>query len=166
MQLRPGGSGRLRIPRSIVVAVVASSLFVPTSRAQKTFPAGDDAGYAFFSTTLGPVVAVERVTGQHSALSARLGVPVLALVGRPYSVFYALYDDPRPTTDGVRLRLATVDAFQAADFAAAYTTGVRHGADLVVGYHLVAERYRDTRPFRFASQGMFLALALRLGGGQ
>ncbi len=126
----------------------------------------DDAGYAFFTTTVGPVVALERASGQHTTLRARLSVPVVTLIGRPYTVFYALYYDPRPNTDGLHLRVATVDTFQGADFTASYTTALRRSADLVVGYHIVAERYLDAEPFRFASQGMSLALALRLGGGQ
>jgi len=129
-------------------------------------PGSNDGGYAFFGTILGPVVAIERMIGEHTTLKARLGIPVLALIGRPYSVFYPLYIDHPPRAGGLRIRVATVDAFQAADFTAACAAMLRPGAELVVGYHLVVERYRDVQPFRFASQGVSLALALRLGGAQ
>ena len=125
---------------------------------------GNDGGYAFFSTTVGPVITVERASGERTALSARLSVPVVALIGRPYGTFGLLYTDPRPNGTGLQLRVVTVAAFQAADFAATYTATHRSGADLVLGYHLVVERYRDDESFRFASQGVSLTLALRLGG--
>lgn len=126
-------------------------------------PTGNEQGYAFFTTTLGPVVVVERAGGERATLSAALGVPVLALIGRPYSVFAPFYNDPRPSGIGFWPRVATVGEFQAADFTAAYTAH-RSGADLVLGYHLVVERYRDVEPFRFASQGVSLTLAMRVGG--
>jgi hypothetical protein len=129
-------------------------------------PGSNDGGYAFFSTTLGPVVAMERMIGAHTTLTARLGIPVLALIGRPYSIFSPLYIGAPSRTGGLRIRVATVDAFQAADFTAAYAAMLRPGAELVFGYHLVVERYRDVQPFRFASQGVSLAVALRLGGAQ
>lgn len=125
--------------------------------------AGSDQGYAFFSTTLGPVVAVEHTSGERATLSAALSVPVLALITRPYSVF-VLYYKPPPANLGLHSRLTTVGAFQAADFRAAYTAH-RSGADLMLGYHLLVERYRDSEPFRFASQRVSLTLALRVGGG-
>lgn len=125
---------------------------------------GNNGGYAFFSTTLGPVVTVERARGERATLSARLSVPVLAVIARPYGVFTPLYRDPRPRGTGLPLRVATVNVLQAADFTATYTTTRRAGVDLVIGYHLVVEHYRDEERFRFASQRVSLALALRLGG--
>jgi hypothetical protein len=125
---------------------------------------GNEQGYGFFSTTLGPVLAVQRASGERATLSATLGVPLLALIGRPYSVFAPFYNDPRPNGIGFWPRLATVGEFQAADFTAAYTAH-RSGADLVLGYHLVVERYRDVEPFGFAAQGVSLTLAVRMGGG-
>jgi hypothetical protein len=125
---------------------------------------GNDGGYAFFSTTLGPVVTVERARGERATVSARLTLPVLAVIARPYGVFTPLYRDPRPRGTGLPLRVATVNVFQAADFTATYTATRRSGVNLVLGYHVVIERYRDEEQFRFASQRVSLALALRLGG--
>ena len=125
---------------------------------------GNDGGYAFFATTVGPVVTVERARGERAALSARLSVPLVAFIGRPYGVFGPLYTDPRPAGIGLQPRVVTIAAFQAADFAATYTAAHRSGADLMLGYHVVVERYHDDEPFRFASQGVSLTLALRLGG--
>ena len=124
--------------------------------------AGNDQGYAFFSTTLGPVAAVERVGGERTTLSAALCVPILALIGRPYSVFAPFYDHPHPNGIDPELQLTTVGAFQAADFTAAYTAH-RSGADMTLGYNLIVERYRDAEPFRFASQSISLTVALRVG---
>lgn len=124
---------------------------------------GNDGGYAFVSTTLGPVVTVERGTGERTALSARLSVPVIALIGRPYGIFGPLYTDP-PTGVGLQSRVVTLATFQAADFAATYTATRRAGPDFVLGYHLVVERFHDDEPFRFAAQGLSLSLAFRLGG--
>lgn len=121
-----------------------------------------DAGYAFLSAAFSPVVAMVRTTSARTTVSARLGVGVLALIGRPYSFFGIASVFP----DRLPVRVATVNAFQAADFTASFATEVTRRADLVLGYHLVAERYADTQEFRFASSEASLALALRLGGGQ
>jgi hypothetical protein len=128
-------------------------------------PNGNEQGYAFFSTTLGPVLAVQRASGERATLSAALSVPVLALIGRPYSVFAPFYKSPRPRDIGFQPRLATVGRLQAVDFRAAYTAHST-AADWVLAYHVVVERYRDVEPFRFASQGVALTLALRVGGGR
>jgi hypothetical protein len=125
---------------------------------------GNNGGYAFFSTTLGPVVTVERARHERAMVSARLSVPVFTVVARPYGVFAPLYREPRPRGTGLPLRVATVDVFQAADFTATYTATRRAGVDFALGYHLIVERYRDEERFRFASQAFSLALALRLGG--
>lgn len=123
---------------------------------------GTDAGYAFLSAAFSPVVAVVRATSARTTMRARLGVGVLALIGRPYSFFGIGGVFPAR----LLVRLATVNTFQAADFTASFAAEVSHRADLVLGYHLVAERYADTQPFRFASIEASVALALCLGGGQ
>ena len=120
--------------------------------------------YALFSTTLGPLFGVERGSG-HRALSARLSVPIVALIARPYGVFVPLYGEPRPSGTHLDSRFVTIGALQAVDFSAAYTVSHRSGTNLLLGYHLVVERYRDDEPFRFASQALSLTLALRLRGG-
>lgn len=123
-------------------------------------PDGNEGAYAFATVALGPVIALQRVTGARTTLDARLSTAVLALVGRPYGAFYA---DVHRIPDALHPRIATVDAFQSGDFEAAYTAEIRHRADIVLGYRLLVERYRDAERFRFAAQGVSVALALRLG---
>ncbi|HMG19421.1 MAG TPA: hypothetical protein VK573_11900, partial [Gemmatimonadales bacterium] len=125
---------------------------------------GSEDVYAFFSAALGPVVRVERGSGART-MSARLGVPIISLIARPYDVFVPLYREPRPSGTHLDSRLVTIGSFQAADFSAAYTVTHRSRTNLVLGYHLVVERYRDVEAFRFASQTFALTLAVRLGGG-
>lgn len=123
---------------------------------------GTDAGYAFLSAAFSPLIGVVRATSARTTMRARLGVGVLALIGRPYSFFGigGVFPDHLPA------RVVTVNAFQAADFTASFAAEVGHRADLVLGYQLVVERYADTQPFRFASIEASLALAWRLGGDQ
>lgn len=128
-----------------------------------TNPAGSEADYTFGSVTLSPLVGVQRVTGGRSEVMARLGVGVLAVIERPYS---AVYGDWSGISDWFHRRIATVNSFQAADFAAGYTAKVGAGADLTFGYRLVVERYRDAQPFRIASHGLWLAVALQVGGNR
>jgi len=126
-----------------------------------TVPAdANSVGYALYSTAIGPMVAIERPTGPRSRLSAQLTVPVLALIGRPYG---GLYNRLTPIPGGLRLRVATVSAFQAVDVAAAYTVELSGGTDLLLGYRLVVERYHDAAPFGFASQAASLGLTIRIG---
>ncbi len=155
-------SRTLGVPRSHTRWLVGGLMVARGTLIVHRYGVPNDGGYAFFATTVGPVVSVERARGERTTLSARLSVPVLALIGRPYGVFGPLHRDPRPSGNGLRLRVATVDVFQAADFTAAYTATRRSGVDFILGYHLIVERYRDEERFRFASQGVSLALGLHL----
>jgi hypothetical protein len=123
----------------------------------------NDAIFAFFSAALGPVVSVSHGMGDR-VLSARLGVPFVALVARPYDVFVPLYQEPRPSGTHLDSRIVTMWAFRAVDFSAAYTAMHRSRTRLVLGYRLVVERYSDDEPFRFASQALSVTLAIRIGG--
>lgn len=124
---------------------------------------GGSARYAFYSAALGPVVTVERALGEQTTLIARLGAPVIAFVGRPYGALRGSFYLIPPH---LPLRVATVPRYQAVDFTVAYTTNVRHRAAIVIGHHLDVQRYHDGQPFRFASQSVSFAVALRLGGDQ
>jgi hypothetical protein len=121
------------------------------------------AGYAFFSAALGPVVAVERATRDRMTVSAQLGIGLFALIARPSGVYYR---SGHLIPVAFRLHVAAVDAFQTADLRAAYTVSLTRRVDIALGYGLVLERYRDAQPFRFASQGVSLVLVSALGGDQ
>jgi len=126
-----------------------------------TVPAdANSVGYALYSASIGPLFGIERAIGRLGRLRAQLAVPVLALIGRPYG---GLYNKLTLIPDALRLRLATVKAFQAVDVTAAHAVEVGGSTDLVLSYRLVVERYRDAEPFGSASQAMSLGLALRLG---
>lgn len=124
-------------------------------------PGRFDAPYAFLSAALGPILAAERASGANSTVRAKLAIGAIALIARPYSVW-----DLRLFPDPLHSRLVTLNALQAADLTVEYTAELHRAADLLISYRLVVERYRDARPFRFASQGVSVALALRLGGDQ
>ena len=124
-------------------------------------PGGSEAGYTFFSAALGPMVALERSTGVRSSVSAWLGAPVVALLARPYLGGGFLSEG-----GALHVRVAALDVFQAAQLTAAYTTEIGRGTDIVLGYHAVVERYRDTQPYHFASQDLCVALQVRFGGDQ
>ena len=124
-------------------------------------PGGSEAGYTFASAALGPIVAVERAIGAHTTVSAWLGASLFALIARPYVGGGFLNQGGVP-----HVRAAALDLFQAPQLTAAYATEIDRGTDLVVAYHAVVERYRDSQPFRYASQDVSVALQLRLGGGQ
>jgi len=125
-----------------------------------TVPAGANiVGYALYSTAIGPLVAIEA-TGRRSRLGAQLAVPVLALIGRPYG---GLYNELTLIPGGLRFHLATIDAFQAVDVTTAYAMELTRGAELLLSYQLVVERYRDDAPLSFASQAASLGLTIRLG---
>jgi hypothetical protein len=120
---------------------------------------GADAGYAFVSTTLGPVLSLRRAAGRHTTLGMRLGVPLLAVIQRPYGMV-------NPDDASLRSQVATMDTFQALDFMVTCTRRLPGGSDITLGYRLVVERYRDAEPFQSASGAVSLALALRVGGGE
>lgn len=126
-------------------------------------PAGTTAGTAFYSAGLGPVIAIEHALGEETRLTARVGVPLLALLGRPYGPFRGrvfLFPPHLP------LRVATLTDHRAVDFTAAYTANVRRRWAIMIGHRLVVQRYYGDQPFHFASQSFSLAAALRLAGSR
>ena len=122
-------------------------------------PGRSEAGYTFFSAALGPIVGVERAIGGRTTVSAWLGASLLALIARPYVGGSFLEQG-----GALHLRVAAVDAFQAPQLTAVYTTEIARGTDFVLVYHATVERYRDSQPFRYASQDVCLALQVRFGG--
>jgi hypothetical protein len=123
-------------------------------------PTSGSASYLFGSAALGPVVAAERPLGSGATLAIQVGIPFLAVVGRPYSDLRML------SATGLPLRVATLDRFQGADLAASYRQPVGNGSALVWGYHLVIERFADTESFRSATQAFTVAFSARLGGAR
>lgn len=123
-------------------------------------PAGNDGGYLFYRLSLGPTLAVERSIGRRSTLGAHLGVPLLALIGRPYG---SAHGSPVPVLPSdLQVHLATVPTFLAGDFAVAYATAVPAWGAVVLSHHVAFEHYRGNQGFRVGSQGVSIAMTVRL----
>ena len=146
------GEGSLRWSVGGILAVHATLV-------DHFYATGSDFGYGLFSASLGPAVSVAHPVGERSSLSARLAVPVLALVGRPYGDFRLV------TAGSFPFRLVTVNVFQGVDLSAVFATPISPGLDFAFGYHLVLERFEDSDPVRYAAQSFSLELAVRLGAG-
>lgn len=122
-------------------------------------PARSGVGYGFASLALAPAGALELRTGADGILSARLAIPLLALVSRPYS------DVLEIKYDGVPIRVVSVGRYRALDAGAAYARPVGSGIEVVIGYRLVVERFDDVQPYRSAHHALWLATTVRLGAG-
>jgi hypothetical protein len=122
-------------------------------------PGASEAGYTFFSAAVGPIVGVERAFSPRTMVSAWVGAPLLALIARPY-VGGGFLDQG----GALHVRVAALNVFQGPQLTAACATEIGRGVDLVLSYHVVVEHYRDSQPFRYASQDVSVALRLRLGG--
>lgn len=151
---------RLGGASSAILWLVGGSLAVRATARQHHYggPSGGSASYLFGSAAMGPVVAAERRLGSGATLAFQLGIPLLAVVGRPYS------DLRMFSATGLPLRVATLDRFQGADLATSYRQPLGSSTALVWGYHLVIERFAGTESFRSATQAFSLALSARLGG--
>lgn len=111
--------------------------------------------YGFGLASLAPAVLWEtRFTGGRT-ISARLSVPVLAVVSEPY--FNRGFDIDAP------LRTVTIGALRAASGAIEYTQPVGARTAVVVGYRLWALDYRDAQAYRRMSQVLIASLSLHLG---
>lgn len=122
-------------------------------------PSRSSVGYAFASLAFAPAGALELRTGADGVLSARLAIPLVALVSRPYS------DVQEIKYDGVPIRIVPLGRYQALDAGAAYARSLGSGVDLVIGYRLVVERLDDLQPYRAAHHALWLATTVRIGGG-
>jgi hypothetical protein len=121
-------------------------------------PSGDVVSFSFFSAALDPTVLLERAFGQRGTMTVELGVPLLALVRRPYS-------DERVTAAGAApLRVASLSSFTGADLSLAYARLLGRSADLIVGYRAIVQRHASGATYRSVNHALSLALAVRLWG--
>ena len=123
------------------------------------YATGSDFGYGLISASLAPAVSVTHPVGERSSLSARLAIPLVALVGRPYG------DTRLVSVGGLPLNLGSVNRFQSADLSAGFTTPLSGGLDFTLGYHLTVERLEGSDPVRYAAQALTVEIGARLGGG-
>jgi hypothetical protein len=112
--------------------------------------------YGFGLASLAPAVLWEARFTRGRTISARLSVPVLAVVSHPY--FNRGFDVDAP------LRTVTVGALRAASGAIQYTQPVGGRTAVVVGYRLWVLNYRDAQAYRRMSQALIASLSLHLGG--
>jgi len=122
-------------------------------------PANNGA-YVFQRVWLGPLVTIDRPIGPKHSLTARLGVPVLAVIGRPYGT---LHGTSIPLLiPHLPLKVSGLPTFLAGDFALSYSARFRGTSSVVIGHHLSVEHYRGSHGVRIGSQD--ISVAMRFGG--
>lgn len=143
---------------------VGAFMTARTTTAVHTYgdPIGSEGGYWCFAGSLGPLLAAERAIGARHTVSARLGVAMVAVVGRPYG---SLHRSPiPPIPPNLHWEVASITAFRGAHLTTAYAVPLGERGGITIRHDLVVEHYRGPEAFRFASQGLSLSLALRVGG--
>jgi hypothetical protein len=112
--------------------------------------------YGLGYLALAPPALWTRPVGREGEISARLGVPLLAVVSRPY--FNRGFDITVP------LRVVSLDTFRAASGAIRYAHPLGARTEALVAYRLSALAYQDAQPYRRLEQALTVSLSLHLGG--
>jgi hypothetical protein len=111
--------------------------------------------YGFGYLALAPTALWAMRMGPGGEISARLGIPLLALVSRPY--FNRGFDITVP------VRVVSLDTFRAASGVVRYAHPLGGRTEALVTYQLSALTYRDAQPYRRLEQALTVSLSLHLG---
>ena len=122
-------------------------------------PSRSGLGYGFASITLAPAGGLEFHGWARGTFSVRVAVPLLALVSRPYSDVQVI------KYGGVPARVVTVSSYRSVDAGAAYARPLGSRVEVTLGYRLVVEYLDDVQPYRSVHHALWLATAVRIGGG-
>lgn len=127
-----------------------------------SFGDGSETGAALFRVSLSPVATLEGAVGRRGTWSTSLAVPVVALIGRPYGNFYRATGLRTPPN--LSWQVLTPTMYRAGDLSVTYTARFGDGRAVVIRHELAIEHYRGAQAFRFAAQGLTLALDVPIAG--